>query len=50
MGNPPPEFKDKWAWPKRDAEDQVWTKDWRGGVKGMVLEEELKKGENKARL
>ncbi|KAG9552531.1 FAD dependent oxidoreductase, partial [Aureobasidium melanogenum] len=50
MGNPPAEFKDKWAWPKRDLEDQVWTKDWRGGIKGMVLEDELRKGENKARL
>ncbi|KAH0256630.1 FAD dependent oxidoreductase, partial [Aureobasidium melanogenum] len=50
MGNPPAEFKDKWAWPERDLEDQVWTKDWRGGIKGMVLEDELKKGENKARL
>ncbi|THV81113.1 FAD dependent oxidoreductase [Aureobasidium pullulans] len=50
LGNPPAEFKDKWAWPERDLEDQVWTKDWRGGVKGMVLEDELQKGEDKAKL
>lgn len=44
MGNTPAAFKEKWAWPKeRTLEDQVWTVDWRGGVKGMILNEELGK-------
>jgi sarcosine oxidase/L-pipecolate oxidase len=50
LGNPPAEFKDKWSWPERDLEDQVWTRDWRGGIKGMVLQDELDKEGNKAKL
>ncbi|KAK5125728.1 hypothetical protein LTR85_012002 [Meristemomyces frigidus] len=45
----------KWRWPeKRGGDDHVWTGDWRGGVKGMVLDEELARGgtveKEKARL
>ncbi|KAK1086110.1 hypothetical protein LTR48_003899 [Friedmanniomyces endolithicus] len=40
------ELGKKWKWPaQRREEDQVWTDDWRGGVKGMILDEELAKGE-----
>ncbi|KAK5108949.1 hypothetical protein LTR62_007664 [Meristemomyces frigidus] len=36
----------KWKWPEtRTENDHVWTEDWRGGIKGMVLDEEFKKGE-----
>lgn len=47
LGDTPEAFKGKWEWKEgmRVAEDQVWTEDWRGGVKGMVLDEEYKKGE-----
>lgn len=39
------ELQAKWKWPKEKFHhDHVWTSDWRGGVKGMVLEEELQKG------
>ena len=38
------ELRQKWAWPKeRMATDHVWTGDWRGGKKGMILDEEYKK-------
>jgi len=38
------ELGKKWKWPaQRREEDQVWTDDWRGGVKGMILDEELAK-------
>lgn len=37
----------KWSWPeKRKDVDHVWTDDWRGGRKGMVLDEEYAKGKN----
>ncbi|TKA71311.1 hypothetical protein B0A55_07129 [Friedmanniomyces simplex] len=40
------ELVKKWKWPaQRKEEDHVWTDDWRGGVKGMILDEELAKGE-----
>lgn len=37
----------KWDWPVERMEGeggQVWTEDWRGGRKGMVLDEEYKRG------
>ncbi|KXL50985.1 hypothetical protein M433DRAFT_139388 [Acidomyces richmondensis BFW] len=35
------ELKRKWAWPaERRKEDHVWTDDWRGGIRGMVLDDE----------
>ncbi|GIZ37423.1 hypothetical protein CKM354_000086900 [Cercospora kikuchii] len=39
------QLAERWKWPeKREKEDHVWTSDWRGeGVKGMVLDEEMKK-------
>ncbi|KAK4986296.1 hypothetical protein LTR50_005409 [Elasticomyces elasticus] len=37
-------YRELWRWPERQAEDDVWTNDWRGGVKGMVLDEEMGKG------
>ncbi len=34
----------KWKWPdKKFKTDHVWTDDWRGGRKGMILDEELQK-------
>ncbi|KXT01282.1 hypothetical protein AC579_1303 [Pseudocercospora musae] len=35
----------KWQWPTQTFhQDHVWTNDWRGeGVKGMILEEEMKR-------
>lgn len=40
------EMRQRWAWPEQRAkQDHVWTDDWRGeGVKGMILDEEYKKG------
>lgn len=44
-GNTPVDFREKWRWPsERAVENHVWTNDWRGGEKGMVLAEELTKG------
>jgi sarcosine oxidase/L-pipecolate oxidase len=41
----------KWAWPKQKYHfDHVWTNDWRGGRKGMILEEEEKRSLKMARL
>ncbi|KAK3049103.1 hypothetical protein LTR09_009522 [Extremus antarcticus] len=38
------ELRRKWRWPEtKFRTDHVWTDDWRGGVKGMVLDEELAK-------
>ncbi|KAK5132698.1 hypothetical protein LTR08_008742 [Meristemomyces frigidus] len=35
------ELRRKWQWPKHKfGSDHVWTDDWRGGRKGMVLAEE----------
>ncbi|GAB7350507.1 hypothetical protein MBLNU459_g1101t1 [Dothideomycetes sp. NU459] len=43
-GRVPEDFRGKWCWPKeRGPVDHVWTDDWRGGVKGLVLDEELAK-------
>lgn len=36
-------LQDKWRWPQRQAEHFLWTNEWRGGKKGMVLDEELAK-------
>ncbi|KAL1302843.1 hypothetical protein AAFC00_003175 [Neodothiora populina] len=45
LGKTPELFRGKWEWPAvRGVEDQVWTEDWRGGRKGMVLDEELRAG------
>ncbi|KAF2167875.1 hypothetical protein M409DRAFT_65940 [Zasmidium cellare ATCC 36951] len=40
------EMRRRWRWPEQRAKvDHVWTDDWRGeGRKGMVLDEEYKKG------
>ncbi|KAK8195031.1 sarcosine oxidase [Phyllosticta capitalensis] len=49
-GQTPPEFKEKWKWPEQRVPEDQWVGDGsRGGAKGMVLEEEYKKG-GKARL
>ncbi|KAK3067831.1 hypothetical protein LTR53_015063 [Teratosphaeriaceae sp. CCFEE 6253] len=41
------ELAGKWRWPRErkggNGDGHVWTDDWRGGVKGMVLDEELAK-------
>jgi sarcosine oxidase / L-pipecolate oxidase len=35
------ELKQKWRWPtEKFKTDHVWTDDWRGGRKGMILDEE----------
>ena len=36
------ELREKWQWPKEKfREDHVFTDDWRGGRKGMILSEEM---------
>nr|POF13352.1 l-pipecolate oxidase [Quercus suber] len=36
------ELRQKWKWPARkSAQEHIWTDDWRGGEKGMHLDEEL---------
>ncbi|KAF2153974.1 FAD dependent oxidoreductase [Myriangium duriaei CBS 260.36] len=48
-------LSEKWGWPERkmgvdgghEGDGQVWTEDWRGGRKGMVLAEEYKKGKTR---
>ena len=41
------ELRQKWQWPKQKFEaDHVWTNDWRGGKKGLVLAEERAKTTN----
>ena len=51
LGRRPRNFDEKWRFPaQRAREDHVWTEDWRGGVKGLVLDEELAKGRKAARL
>jgi sarcosine oxidase/L-pipecolate oxidase len=43
-GNCPAEFKEKWAWSK-DIVENVVTKDGsRGGIPGLILDKEIKKG------
>ncbi|KAK4902752.1 hypothetical protein LTR27_000691 [Elasticomyces elasticus] len=40
------ELTKKWKWPEQKKKvDHVWTDDWRGGVKGMYLDEEMAKGQ-----
>nr|OQO30508.1 hypothetical protein B0A51_01737 [Rachicladosporium sp. CCFEE 5018] len=35
-------LQEKWRWPKeRSSSDHIWTNDWRGGRKGMLLDEEM---------
>ena len=44
------ELRQKWRWPKQQHKDQhVWTDDWRGGVKGLILDEELARDHGAAR-
>lgn len=39
-------LKEKWTWPKtKYHSDHIWTDDWRGGKKGMVLDDELRRGQ-----
>ena len=39
------ELRSKWSWPKEKfADDHVWTNDWRGGRKGMILQDEMRVG------
>lgn len=48
LGRTPEAFRGKWEWPATRAVDEhVWTEDWRGGRKGMVLDEELGVGQSK---
>jgi sarcosine oxidase/L-pipecolate oxidase len=36
------ELRQKWAWPKEKFRDEhVFTDDWRGGRRGMILDEEM---------
>ena len=38
------ELRKKWRWPEKKFHlEHVWTDDWRGGSKGMILDEELAK-------
>ncbi|KAI7281627.1 FAD dependent oxidoreductase [Hortaea werneckii] len=38
------ELRVKWRWPQQKHKtDHIWTDDWRGGRKGMILDEELGK-------
>lgn len=40
------ECREKWRWPTEKFRlDHVWTDDWRGGKKGMILDDELAKEE-----
>ncbi|KAK2624751.1 hypothetical protein QTJ16_005944 [Diplocarpon rosae] len=43
-GKCPPEFKEKWAWPKERVDVVVTQDGSRGGKPGLILEEELRKG------
>jgi len=46
LGRREGELGERWRWPShKGKEDHVWTDDWRGGVKGLDLGEELAKGE-----
>jgi len=46
LGRRSGELGERWRWPSQKGEqDHVWTDDWRGGVKGLYLAEELAKGE-----
>lgn len=39
-------LKEKWSWPKtKYHSDHIWTDDWRGGKKGMILDDELRMGQ-----
>jgi len=46
LGKREGELAERWRWPAHKAKNEhVWTDDWRGGVKGLDLKEELKKGQ-----
>jgi sarcosine oxidase/L-pipecolate oxidase len=45
------ELRRKWRWPeKKFRNEHVFTDDWRGGRKGMILDEEVKKGIGQAKM
>jgi len=50
LGKTPDLFKGKWEWPERAEEDQIYTTDWRGGMKGMILEDEIAKSRKESKL
>ena len=38
------QLRKKWKWPtEKSRQDHIWTDDWRGGRKGMILDEEMAK-------
>jgi sarcosine oxidase/L-pipecolate oxidase len=43
-GKCPVEFREKWAWPKEIVDDVLTQDGSRGGVPGLVLQTEMKKG------
>ncbi|KAF2178811.1 sarcosine oxidase [Zopfia rhizophila CBS 207.26] len=48
LGNMPEDFKGKWEWPENSVPEEEWEGDGsRGGPVGMVLREEMAKGESK---
>lgn len=49
-GKCPEEFKDKWAWPKEAVEDVITMDGSRGGLPGLILEDELKRTRAQAKL
>lgn len=47
-GRTPEEFKQRWRWPEERVPEDKWAGDGsRGGPVGMVLMEELGKGESR---
>lgn len=39
---------EKWKWPKEKYHSEhIWTDDWRGGRKGMILDEEFRRDQKK---
>lgn len=49
-GNCPTEFRDKWCWPKMKVELVVTEDGSRGGVRGLVLQQEMEKGRDKEQV
>lgn len=43
-GNCPEEFKEKWAWPKETVGEVVTYDGSRGGIPGLILDTELRRG------
>jgi sarcosine oxidase/L-pipecolate oxidase len=47
-GRTPEEFKERWRWPAERVPEELWPGDGsRGGPEGMILQEELGKGDAK---